>query len=284
MKLPTILESRSGIFAKGKTLYAGIRVGVSVCLLLALFIPVAMVVAQAGGYSIPWWTVDNGGATSSTGGTYRLNGTSGQPDAGQLSGGSYTLYGGFWNMAVPTPTPSDEQGGDPDILPNTGFAQGRVTWLSSQPEEKVYEPMSDLWMEIPALGLRMDIVGVPVTNGAWDVSWLGEEAGWLENSAYPTWNGNSVLTGHVWNADNTPGPFVNLRTLQWGDQVIIHGWDKQYVYEIRSVQQVESDAVSSVMQHKDTPWVTLLTCHAWDEESGTYRYRQVVQAVLMEVK
>ena len=48
------------------------------------------------GYSIPWWTVDNGGGTSQ-GGAYILRGTSGQPDAGTLSGGSYVLKGGFWS-------------------------------------------------------------------------------------------------------------------------------------------------------------------------------------------
>jgi hypothetical protein len=47
-------------------------------------------------YAIPWWTVDNGGGTSQ-GGVYILNGTIGQPDAGSLSGGIYTLKGGFWS-------------------------------------------------------------------------------------------------------------------------------------------------------------------------------------------
>ena len=38
----------------------------------------------------------SGGGTFSTGGIYSLGGTSGQPDAGALSGGAYTLGGGFW--------------------------------------------------------------------------------------------------------------------------------------------------------------------------------------------
>jgi hypothetical protein len=48
-----------------------------------------------GGYSLDWWTVDGGGATSS-GGVYTLGGTIGQPDAGTATGGTYTLTGGFW--------------------------------------------------------------------------------------------------------------------------------------------------------------------------------------------
>ena len=62
---------------------------------------VALVSAQIGGvYDLTWSTIDNGGYMFSTGGAYSLGGTSGQPDAGvSLSGGSYTLAGGFWTAA-----------------------------------------------------------------------------------------------------------------------------------------------------------------------------------------
>jgi hypothetical protein len=47
-------------------------------------------------FSIPWWTVDNGGGTSQ-GSTYVLSGTAGQPDTASSSGGSYLLQSGFWS-------------------------------------------------------------------------------------------------------------------------------------------------------------------------------------------
>ncbi len=47
-------------------------------------------------YTVTWSTVDDGGGTS-TGGTYTLSGTIGQPDAGALSGGASALGGGFWS-------------------------------------------------------------------------------------------------------------------------------------------------------------------------------------------
>lgn len=50
-------------------------------------------------YSIPWWTVDGGGGTSQ-GGSYKISGTTGQPDPGNLSGSNYTLRGGFWSGRV----------------------------------------------------------------------------------------------------------------------------------------------------------------------------------------
>ncbi|MEJ2747664.1 MAG: hypothetical protein P8183_07110, partial [Anaerolineae bacterium] len=54
------------------------------------------------GYSLPWFTVDGGGGTSS-GSNYEISGSVGQPDAGEASGGSYVLEGGFW-AAVSPPT------------------------------------------------------------------------------------------------------------------------------------------------------------------------------------
>jgi len=55
---------------------------------------------EAVSYSIDWYTIDGGGATFSTGGNYSLGGTIGQADAGSMSGGSYSLVGGFWGGAA----------------------------------------------------------------------------------------------------------------------------------------------------------------------------------------
>ena len=75
--------------------------------LAALLIITAIVFAQSGDYTLSWWTVDNGGGTSS-GGTYAVNGTLGQPDAGSLlNGGQYGIQGGFWaatGIAVSPPS------------------------------------------------------------------------------------------------------------------------------------------------------------------------------------
>lgn len=52
--------------------------------------------ARGQAYDLSWFTIDGGGGTSS-GGTYSVTGTIGQPDAGVLSGGDYTIVGGFWS-------------------------------------------------------------------------------------------------------------------------------------------------------------------------------------------
>lgn len=55
-------------------------------------------------YSLGWWTVDSGGyvssGTASAGVAYTLTSTIGQADAGLMSGGNYSLGGGFWGTAV----------------------------------------------------------------------------------------------------------------------------------------------------------------------------------------
>jgi len=69
------------------------------CLIVLLTLSSALPVKAApnNGYAIAWWTIDGGGAMFSTGGAYSLGGTMGQADAADvLSGGTYTLSGGFW--------------------------------------------------------------------------------------------------------------------------------------------------------------------------------------------
>jgi hypothetical protein len=58
----------------------------------------AAAAAVNSGYTLDWFTVDGGGGTSN-GGSYALSGSSGQPEAGTLTGGGYTLRGGFWGAA-----------------------------------------------------------------------------------------------------------------------------------------------------------------------------------------
>ena len=66
-------------------------------LILALLFLSGIPLAQSGGgYELAWSTVDGGGVTFSLGGPFGVGGTAGQPDAGLMSGGPYTLGGGFW--------------------------------------------------------------------------------------------------------------------------------------------------------------------------------------------
>ncbi|HVC33540.1 MAG TPA: hypothetical protein VNL16_08525 [Chloroflexota bacterium] len=69
--------------------------GVVLGLLVMLSIGVSAALAASGGvYTLDWFSVDGGGGRSA-GGSYVLVGTIGQPDAGTLAGGGFTLHGGF---------------------------------------------------------------------------------------------------------------------------------------------------------------------------------------------
>lgn len=67
--------------------------------LACLLVVSAVLAATSDDYDLSWCTVDGGGQTFSSDGRYSLGGTIGQPDAGILEGGDYTLVGGFWGGA-----------------------------------------------------------------------------------------------------------------------------------------------------------------------------------------
>jgi len=48
--------------------------------------------------------VDGGGGTS-TSAVYKVTGTIGQPDAGRMTNGQFTVEGGFWGIIGVVPTP-----------------------------------------------------------------------------------------------------------------------------------------------------------------------------------
>jgi hypothetical protein len=68
----------------------------------ALILTVALLAGTraAGILTIDWWSVDSGGDRSS-GGAYVLDRTTGQADAGVLTGGAFTITGGYWAVALP---------------------------------------------------------------------------------------------------------------------------------------------------------------------------------------
>jgi hypothetical protein len=81
------------------------------CALAAILLLAAVggsvALAQSGGpFDLTWYSIDGGGQTNcaSTGGSFALSGTIGQPDAGPpLGGGTFGLGGGFWPGGAAAP-------------------------------------------------------------------------------------------------------------------------------------------------------------------------------------
>jgi LPXTG-site transpeptidase (sortase) family protein len=167
-------------------------------------------------------------------------------------------------------------------LPATGFAPGVVTSIPAQPAEKAYTDLGDFWLEIPKLGVKMPIVGIPARGEEWDLTWLWDQAGWLEGTAYPTHAGNSAITAHVYLPNGQPGPFYKLDALRFGDAVIVHLGGQRYVFEVRQVQRVSPNTLSA-LRHEELPWLTLITCREYDPKTNSYRSRLIVRAVLVKI-
>jgi LPXTG-site transpeptidase (sortase) family protein len=153
-----------------------------------------------------------------------------------------------------------------------------------QPDAKAYRAFGDLRLDIPALNLETDIVGVPVSADGWGLDWLGGSIGYLDGTAFPGWDGNSVLTGHVYLPDGSPGPFQRLGSLRHGDRVVVTSYGQRLTFEVRSVFSVAADDVDAVFQHEERAWLTLVTCQGFDEQTGSYRNRVVVRAVLLKIE
>lgn len=180
--------------------------------------------------------------------------------------------------AVATPPPAAQR---PAALPATGFAPDRANAL---PAGRVEYASTQIELAIPALGVQTTVLGVPLADGHWDVSWLGGQVGHLAGTAWPTWAGNSVLTGHVWDADNTPGVFAGLNTLKHGDRVELRADGRTYTYEVRNTQLVSPKNLSLLNQNDGYSWITLLTCELYNPLSGEYFFRRAVSAVLVSVE
>jgi len=65
----------------------------------------------------------------------------------------------------------------------------------------------------------------------------------------------------------------------------VHAFGQQYVYAVREIQtKVKPADMSVVTKHEDRAWLTLVTCQGYDLQTGEFRWRTAVRAVLVEVK
>ena len=111
-------------------------------------LPFAFCLGAWGQYSIDWHTIDDGGGTS-TNGLYSITGTIGQPDAGVMSGGNFTLQGGFWGVVAAVQTP-----GAPRLSVTRSNAAVIVSWPAPAQGWLLHATTNlvsygSVWMEIP---------------------------------------------------------------------------------------------------------------------------------------
>ena len=133
------------------------------------------------------------------------------------------------------------------LLPDTGFAPARITNLGVQTVD--YQQENEVNLSIPRLDLSIPVLGVPYLENGWNTNWLNDQAGWLNGTAFPGWQGNSVLAAHNYLADGSAGPFKALDQLLWGDRIEVSAFGSTSIYEVREVKKVKPDDLS-VLSHK----------------------------------
>ena len=93
-----------------------------------------------------------------------------------------------------------------------------------------------------------------------------------------------MLAAHATDADGRPGVFAGLDSLVYGQQVILHVLGQAYTYEVRTVDDwVRPNDIRLITRHEQFPWLTLVTCHGYNPENGTYNFCTVVRAVQVRV-
>ena len=93
--------------------------------LLGFFILPSSFILRVSGqsYTVDWYKISGGGGVS-TGGTYQVAGTIGQPDgSGAMGGGSYSVTGGFWSLISVVQMP-----GVPKLIITHGGNSVTVSW------------------------------------------------------------------------------------------------------------------------------------------------------------
>lgn len=167
-------------------------------------------------------------------------------------------------------------------LPSSGFTPLRMSAVPQQPDKLRYQDYASLELEIPALNLSAPILGVPFAENQWDVSWLTNQVGYLQGTAFPGRVGNSLLSAHVFSANGKPGPFYRLSDLTWGDKIILHAWGQRYTYQVQDQFKLAPND-HSLLRNEEKPWLTLITCSDYDPQKDAYRWRIAVRAILIDV-
>lgn len=92
-------------------------------------------------------------------------------------------------------------------------------------------------------------------------------------------------SGHVYNANGEPGPFNNIKSLKYGDRIIVHLYGEKYIFEVQSTRLVRPSSKEFAFQHlEDHSYLTLITCQGYNPVNDSYLFRRVVRAVLVTVE
>lgn len=143
-------------------------------------------------------------------------------------------------------------------------------------------PVEGAYLHIPALGVSQPIVDLPLENGRWDVSSLGEKVGRLGSTgAFPGDTLAPVFAGHMTfptSATLETGAFANLQYATYGTELIYELDGEETVYTVTEINRVTPGEVERLYL-ADGNSILLVTCTDWDGDGRIYTNRLLVRAV-----
>jgi LPXTG-site transpeptidase (sortase) family protein len=186
--------------------------------------------------------------------------------------------------AAIAPSPDPLQGEPPPILAPSGGPSAAPPVPAQQPTPRPpVVPNGRLLidsLEMAAWPARM-----PLAGDGWDIAGLGEGVGWLEaTGAFPGDRYAMVFIGHVTlPAPGGEGPFLRLRELEVGDEIVYRTPDALYTYRVESAERVAPEEVERLFQ-ADGQSLILVTCAEWNLKTRQYDRRLLVQARLVRTE
>ncbi|MEM8531257.1 MAG: sortase [Chloroflexota bacterium] len=113
---------------------------------------------------------------------------------------------------------------------------------------------------VPTIGLDTSIEEVFIVNGVWEVAEYA--AGYLNGTALPEEEGNTVLAGH---AGMRGAVFRDLGQLRVDDDIYLDAGGWRYHYRVSHSTTVWPTQVE-VLDPSDSPVLTMITCTNWDTQ------------------
>ena len=138
---------------------------------------------------------------------------------------------------------------------------------------------------IPELEIDAQIIELPLQDGSWDVSDLGEQVGLLEGfGEHPGDEYAMVFAGHMTfpsSANLLQGAFADLQYAIYGTVLFLMVDGEPLAYEVIEISRVQPNEVDK-LSLPDGDSILMVTCTDWDENGRVYANRLLVRAKRVE--
>ncbi len=148
-------------------------------------------------------------------------------------------------------------------------------------QQSTINPTEHAYLHIPELDISQPIIDLPLQNGRWDVSQLGEQIGRLTGTgSYPGDTLAPVFAGHMTFPTSITletGAFADLQYATYDTKVIYETNGAEFVYTVTEISRVAPSEVGRLFL-EDGSSILLVTCTDWDPNGRIYTNRLLIRA------